>query len=425
MPQTQIAAGVQSASLSESWALWLKLVSAGATVALTSVLVVLTLSLYTRRDQYTPSAVHFTLANLATAGYVVSDTSVHLGIALANTGLIEIAYRVALCVLPLALAAYICVYWCLTCAGWPSRRRLGITYGLGLFAMALPWIDSPYMVVANTRLRFSDSNVFLDYGAAAGPFFALCLGVFAYVSYRVLRLAAIQNSAHISLLTGFGLTIFVLCGLLDASRELGHSILPVDTLALSCVLFQTLALAVMVRHYSLTLDERRAHNAQLEHATDRANRDALSGLYNRGFFEEYMKRPGVAARGGLLFVDIDHFKTINDDYGHATGDRLIQQLATCLCEATREHDIVCRWGGDEFVILLELSGDCETAKPAIERLVRALDQASVDGPDGLTLSASMGYAEFDHGQWQEALQRADAALYEAKRGGRKRVRIAG
>ena len=424
MPQAYIATGAHAAFSWGAWALWLKLLTVGATLALTAVLVVLTLSLYQRCDQYAPTAVHFTVANFFAAAYIVADTTVIIAMTLARDDVVQTAYRAAIAVLPLALAAYFFVYRCMRQDGWPSRRLLVACYSLGLGGAILPWVDSPYLIVASEQLTITRANIFLDYGAGAGPFFAACLAVFAVVSYRILRHAPARKSTGISLVTGFGFAVFILCGIHDALRELGLSLLPLDTLALAGVLFQTFACAVMVWHYSLTLGEQRSHHAQLRSVTDRANRDALSGLYNRCYFEEYMSRAGAKARGGLLFVDLDHFKTINDDYGHITGDRLIKTVAGCMCEATRERDVVCRWGGDEFVVLLELGAESEHTHPAIERLVRALDQTRLDGLDGLKLSASMGYAEFENGQWREALDRADAALYEAKRGGRCRVQIA-
>ncbi|MES1934668.1 diguanylate cyclase/phosphodiesterase domain 1 [Salinisphaera shabanensis T35B1] len=424
MPETHIVADAQPAPALDAWMVCLKLVTAGATVALTAVFIVLTVSLYTRRDEYTPTAVHFTLANLFAAVYIASDTMVSVATIVANIETLQAAYRLAIGALPLAVAAYCCVYTCMTRDGWPSYTRVAFTYGTGLLGAALPWANSPYLVVASDQLTFTESNVFPDYGIAAGPLFAICVGVFAFISYRILRLAAAQKSTDILRLTAFGFAVFILCGVHDAVRELGLSILPIDTLALAGVLFQAAAFAVMVWHYSLTLGERRSHGVQLQHITDRANRDPLSSLYNRHYLEEYMTRAGPLARGGLLFVDLDHFKTINDDYGHLAGDRLIQTAAARMREATRERDIVCRWGGDEFVVLLALNADSGTAMPAIERLVRALDQTHIDGVDGLKLSASMGYAEFENGQWREALQRADAALYEAKRSGRRRVQIA-
>ncbi|WP_353225074.1 GGDEF domain-containing protein [Salinisphaera sp. C84B14] len=416
--------GADTASSLGAWALWLKILTAGATLALTAVLVVLTLSLYKRRDQYAPTALHFTIANFFAAGYIVADTVVIVATMLARDDVVQLAYRTAIAVLPLALAAYFFVYRCMTHEGWPARRLLVEVYGVGLCAALLPWFDNAYLVVASEQLTITRANIFLDYGAGAAPFFAGCLAVFAVVSYRILRHAPARKSAGISLVTGFGFAVFLLCGIHDALRELGLSLLPMDTLALAAVLFQTFACAVMVWHYSVTLGEQRSQYAQLRSVTDRANRDALSGLYNRCYLEDYMARGGAQARGGLLFVDLDHFKKINDDYGHTTGDRLIQTVAQCMREATRERDIVCRWGGDEFLVLLELGAENDATNPAIERLVRALDQTRIDGIDGLKLSASMGYAEFEKGQWREALNRADVALYEAKRGGRCRVSIA-
>ncbi len=161
-------------------------------------------------------------------------------------------------------------------------------------------------------------------------------------------------------------------------------------------------------------------------------RDPLTGLYNRRFLDEALRRELARAKrkqGGhaLALVDVDHFKQFNDQHGHDAGDLVLQQVARALESRVRESDVVCRFGGEEFVVLLtEL--DPELARRRAEELleaVRAL-QLSHAGRSLGKLTASLGLAFYpSHGDRPQTLiEAADAALYAAKRGGRDRLVVA-
>jgi diguanylate cyclase (GGDEF)-like protein len=124
-------------------------------------------------------------------------------------------------------------------------------------------------------------------------------------------------------------------------------------------------------------------------------------------------------------IDIDHFKRVNDTYGHEAGDAVLKALAASLQLAAREGDVVARLGGEEFVLLLP-SATKEVAAAVAERLrghVQALSVAT--GGSTVQVTASFGVSLQAQGEeWSTALQRADVALYEAKRGGRNRVVLA-
>ncbi|MBY8964528.1 diguanylate cyclase [Algiphilus sp. NNCM1] len=161
-------------------------------------------------------------------------------------------------------------------------------------------------------------------------------------------------------------------------------------------------------------------------------RDPLSGLFNRRYLEETLTREMARAeRDGtsfaLLMVDIDHFKSFNDQHGHALGDWVIKRVADMLREQRRGGDVTCRYGGEEFVIALFET----TAEDAVERAeaLRAAIQtirlpAPYEGEPGITIS--IGMAAFPtHGTTQsELLAAADGALYAAKRSGRNCVVVA-
>lgn len=169
-----------------------------------------------------------------------------------------------------------------------------------------------------------------------------------------------------------------------------------------------------------------------EQLRSRAMRDALTGLYNRRFLEEALtiEQQRALRRGtsiGLLIMDIDHFKRFNDTYGHDAGDILLRGIGTLLRRAVREGDMPCRYGGEEFVVILpgaDLAGTrqrAETLRAAIAQWNPQRDGQSL-GP----VTVSIGVAALPtHGSaWSNALKAADQALYEAKHAGRNRVAVA-
>lgn len=162
--------------------------------------------------------------------------------------------------------------------------------------------------------------------------------------------------------------------------------------------------------------------SRIERLTDAAGRDVLTGLRNRrGFLEEcalYMRSGGPTT---IALIDLDHFKSINDRFGHDEGDRALQDFADRLVEETRGGDVVARWGGEEFVVLLT-GADQEAAKRIIGRLRLSLHAQPVLRIDGDPLTFSCGLAPVsDHSGLHDAMQAADTALYASKRAGRDTV----
>ena len=152
--------------------------------------------------------------------------------------------------------------------------------------------------------------------------------------------------------------------------------------------------------------------------------DTLTGLPNRALFSDRLQQAMArAARGklmALLFLDIDHFKTINDTLGHAAGDELLKTFAARMQGAVRESDTVARLAGDEFTIILEGVRDVDDAKMLAGKLVVALRQPIELAGRKVEVTASIGVSLNVAGESDDAalLRRADAALYEAKRRGR-------
>ncbi len=164
---------------------------------------------------------------------------------------------------------------------------------------------------------------------------------------------------------------------------------------------------------------------------EQAIRDPLTGLFNRRYLTETLQREHArAARSGaplaLVLMDVDHFKQINDESGHESGDRVLQGLGALLAELSRNADVACRFGGEEFVVLLPDATGAAAAARA-EQWRAAIAQRNFGGEEReLRVTASIGVAAFPaHAATPDELLRiADVALYQAKREGRNRVVLA-
>ena len=171
-------------------------------------------------------------------------------------------------------------------------------------------------------------------------------------------------------------------------------------------------------------------NARLYEAARRlAITDGLTKLYNHRFFQELFEREFRRSERystvfSLIMLDIDHFKKINDTYGHLCGDEILRGLAELIKDCLRSIDTVARYGGEEFAILLPETGGAEAVKTA-ERIRCMVEEHTFSGNDeGLKTTVSLGVATYPSPgvhQRSDVLAKADAAMYEAKEGGRNRV----
>jgi two-component system, cell cycle response regulator len=167
----------------------------------------------------------------------------------------------------------------------------------------------------------------------------------------------------------------------------------------------------------------------LEETVELAVTDGLTGLHNRRYMETHLKALAEQATANgrplsVVLVDIDNFKSINDTYGHAAGDNVLREFAIRFRRNTRGIDLACRFGGEEFVIVMPDTG-LERACHVGERLREciACEPFKADGDAWLDVTASVGIATLDQaqGSLEGLFKRADQALYVAKRGGRNRV----
>jgi diguanylate cyclase (GGDEF)-like protein len=158
--------------------------------------------------------------------------------------------------------------------------------------------------------------------------------------------------------------------------------------------------------------------------------DSLTGAYTRGFAMAVMQRALLKVRGdakplGVLMLDLDHFKRINDAHGHARGDLVLKQTTSAVQSTLRTGDIVGRFGGEEFVILLP-GADLRQAMGAAERCRAAVAKMEIPDAPYLSVTASVGVAAFpEHGEDLDGLLKAsDRAMYTAKGNGRNRIEAA-
>ncbi|HEY2676285.1 MAG TPA: diguanylate cyclase [Steroidobacteraceae bacterium] len=178
-------------------------------------------------------------------------------------------------------------------------------------------------------------------------------------------------------------------------------------------------------------DRLRAQRAALSEAERRAQTDPLTGVLNRRSLIERLDAACARARArglpiALLFIDLDHFKQINDTFGHQAGDACLRAIIDPIHAELRQSDVIGRYGGEEFVVILS-SADAAAAVPVAQRILERVAGVRVDGFGmPITLTCSIGIAASDTlGIWGEPLlAQADAAVYVAKRSGRNQFHMA-
>lgn len=165
------------------------------------------------------------------------------------------------------------------------------------------------------------------------------------------------------------------------------------------------------------ITERKAHEKHVEHL---ATHDALTGLPNRILFEDrlnHLIRHRTTKQHAVLFMDLNEFKPINDTLGHHVGDQLLQEIAKRLSRVVRDGDTVSRFGGDEFMVLIENIGSSIDAILPAEKILSAISQPMHLGHQEIVINASIGICLYpqDGEEASKLMRRADIAMYEAKK----------
>ncbi len=195
----------------------------------------------------------------------------------------------------------------------------------------------------------------------------------------------------------------------------------------------TVEMLYLVEAKSAAMDESRRLNQKLEGARSAAQEqaltDALTGLRNRRAMEEAMARlTGMRARFGLIHLDLDHFKAVNDTLGHAAGDAVLGAVSQALQAEVREGDVAARVGGDEFVLIFPGMTDTDRLVAVARRIIAKIEEpvpfedqlCRISASAGITVSTSYAVP-----QTERMLHDADQALYASKRAGRARATVYG
>jgi two-component system cell cycle response regulator len=164
--------------------------------------------------------------------------------------------------------------------------------------------------------------------------------------------------------------------------------------------------------------------AALEH---QATHDRLTGLWNRGMVLDHLQRALSRAQRertavSVVMVDLDHFKAVNDGFGHVTGDAVLREVARRMRGVLRDYDAIGRYGGEEFMMVVP--GDAALARELAERVRRSLNASAIaEGDERIAITGSFGVASTSTAGYDATtlIQAADRALYEAKDAGRDRV----
>ena len=214
-------------------------------------------------------------------------------------------------------------------------------------------------------------------------------------------------------------------------KETSRLLFSTVVLLVAALLFGVFLIFPIIRRQGREKDELRAMTATLTERSDTMQQaaltDGLTGMQNRRYFDdalrEYLEEfSRIKKPVGLMIIDLDHFKKVNDTHGHDIGDAVLRAVAGCLQEFTRFHDIVARLGGEEFAIVAP-NLDEELLIKLAERIRKAIGSLTVPaGNVRLRVTASLGLAVWNGKETAEGFyRRADMRLYEAKRMGRNRV----
>jgi diguanylate cyclase (GGDEF)-like protein len=200
-------------------------------------------------------------------------------------------------------------------------------------------------------------------------------------------------------------------------------------------LWWLLAAALLLSFAVVALLYRRVRETNRRLATSnemlkvQSERDPLTGLANRRHFQTVMRQLAADGKlnGTVYLIDIDHFKNVNDQHGHSAGDAVLVEVAQRLRETLREQDLIVRWGGEEFLVVVQALS-AEQVDALAQRMLNVLDRAAVTvDAHRIAVSASIGFATFPIGptslrvSWERAINLVDTAMYLAKAHGRNRA----
>jgi len=302
-----------------------------------------------------------------------------------------------------------------------------------LFLNGFVWPHIAYWLAKRSQSPFLREHLHLQLDAASGGFWVALMGFNPLGSCLILMMLWMNNIAAggfrlflrgvVTSLAGLLMGLLVVRSFLHWEFNLSSDPVMIYA-ALPMLVIYPLAIGSITYRFAMQL------HSQKELLKHLSRTDGLTGLFNRSYWEErVLALINQTQRSGqplcLVLLDVDHFKMINDTYGHGCGDQILQQIAQCLQVNLREHELLGRYGGEEFALALA-NTSLPAALATAERLRQAV--ATMNFADEheprlapLCCSISLGLAPWQPGisflEWQRA---ADQALYQAKREGRNR-----
>lgn len=369
-----------------------------------------------------PRAPFHTLRQRLADRLLTTDPTQRLRLAQSGLAMALMALSVAILVYAARLAgtpALVVAAWAALSLGGMVVFFAAIRFGWSR-GFADPSLTMVQMVFAIT----SGAIAYAMAGPMRGATFVVLLAILMFGMFQLRPRALLLVSLYALGLFGTAMAVMAwqLPQVYRPAVELGHFLMLAATLpAVSLLAGRLTVLRERSRHQRRDLAEALARIQAL------AMRDELTGLINRRHMLELLEQERQrCVRSGRTFcvamIDIDRFKEVNDRYGHAAGDEVLQRLAREALSAVRVADVLARWGGDEFVLLLS-DARLQLARGGVERVRQRIEAVSLRvGEQPLQVTISAGLAEHIAGESvATALARADAALYEAKAQGRNRT----
>lgn len=369
-----------------------------------------------------PRAPFHTLRQRLADRLLTTDPTQRLRLAQSGLAMALMALSVAILVYAARLAgtpALVVAAWAALSLGGMVVFFAAIRFGWSR-GFADPSLTMVQMVFAIT----SGAIAYAMAGPMRGATFVVLLAILMFGMFQLRPRALLLVSLYALGLFGTAMAVMAwqLPQVYRPAVELGHFLMLAATLpAVSLLAGRLTVLRERSRHQRRDLAEALARIQAL------AMRDELTGLINRRHMLELLEQERQrCVRSGRTFcvamIDIDRFKEVNDRYGHAAGDEVLQRLAREALSAVRVADVLARWGGDEFVLLLS-DARLQLARGGVERVRQRIEAVSLRvGEQALQVTISAGLAEHIAGESvATALARADAALYEAKAQGRNRT----
>ena len=369
-----------------------------------------------------PRAPFHTLRQRLADMLLTTDPIQRLRLAQSGLAMVLMALSVAI----LVYAARLAGTPALAVAGWATLSLGGMVafFAAIRFGWSRGFADPSLTVVQMVFAISSGAIAYAMAGPMRGATFVVLLAILMFGMFQLRPRALLLVSLYALGLFGavMALMAWQQPQVYRPAVELGHFLMLAATLpAVSLLAGRLTVLRERSRHQRRDLAEALARIQAL------AMRDELTGLINRRHMLELLEQERQrCVRSGRTFcvamIDIDRFKEVNDRYGHAAGDEVLQRLAREALSAVRVADVLARWGGDEFVLLLS-DARLQLARGGVERVRQRIEAVPLRvGEQALQVTISAGLAEHIAGESvATALARADAALYEAKAQGRNRT----